>query len=155
METINKRAFSEVIQILNHTDKEITEKIPQKFIDFLFKNTDDDYMTNINFNDDNWSNTITDDTKAILAMIYRDYIVSEDEKLELIKEEKAEQAKQEELLREKYNPDNLFKSKSKIEEDKQEQENAVTSTQLIEIKEAPWYKRLFKKILSIFGLQNK
>lgn len=36
MEKFNTKAVSEVIEILNHTDKEIVEKIPQNFIEFLF-----------------------------------------------------------------------------------------------------------------------
>ena len=150
MENLNKRAVSEVIQILDHTEKEITEKIPEKFIKFLFENADNDYEPNINFYNDNWENTIDEDTKALLAMIYRDYIVSETERLELLEEEKQEREKQEALLREKYNPDNLFKKEKKIEDEI----DSINNMQLVEIKEAPWYKRLFKKLLSIFGIKN-
>lgn len=150
MENLNKRAVSEVIQILNHTEKEITERIPEKFIKFLFENADNDYKPNIDFSDENWENLIDEDTKALLAIIYRDYIVSETERLELLEEERQEKEKQEELLREKYNPDNLFKKNQKNEEEK----DFVSNTQLVEIKESPWYKRIFKKILSIFGLKN-
>ena len=150
MENLNKRAVSEVIQILDHTEKEITEKIPEKFIKFLFENADNDYKPNINFYNDNWENTIDEDTKALLAMIYRDYIVSETERLELLEEEKQEREKQEALLREKYNPDNLFKKGKKNEDEI----DSINNMQLVEIKEAPWYKRLFKKLLSIFGIKN-
>ena len=150
MENLNKRAVSEVIQILDHTEKEITEKIPEKFIKFLFENADNDYKPNINFYNDNWENTIDEDTKALLAMIYRDYIVSETERLELLEEEKQEREKQEALLREKYNPDNLFKKDKKNEDEI----DSINNVQLVEIKEAPWYKRLFKKLLSIFGIKN-
>ena len=150
MENLNKRAVSEVIQILDHTEKEITEKIPEKFIKFLFENADNDYEPNINFYNDNWENTIDEDTKALLAMIYRDYIVSETERLELLEEEKKEREKQEILLREKYNPDNLFKKDKKNEDEI----DSINNMQLVEIKEAPWYKRLFKKLLSIFGIKN-
>lgn len=151
MENLNKRAVSEVIQILNHTEKEIIEKIPEKFIKFLFENADNDYKPNIDFYDDNWEDLIDEDAKALLALIYRDYIVSETEKMELLEEERQEKEKQEELLKEKYNPDNLFKKNKKNEEEK----DFVSNTQLVEIKEEPWYKRLFKRILSIFGIQNK
>ena len=112
MEKFNTKAVSEVIEILKHTDKKIVEKIPQKLIDFLFENEDKDYRPNIDFNDENWEKNIEEDTQAILALLYRDYIVSEEEKEKLIKEEKEESQKQEAELREKYNPDNIFKKKS-------------------------------------------
>lgn len=145
MENFNKKAVSEVIEILNHTDKKIIEKIPQKFIDFLFENADKDYIPNIDFYDENWENSIQEDTQAILALLYRDYIVSEDEKMKLLKEEQEEKLKIENELREKYNPDNIFKKKN-IEENIQ-----INNVQLIEIKETSWFKRALDKILKFFG----
>lgn len=145
MENFNKKAVSEVIEILNHTDKKIIEKIPQKFIDFLFENADKDYIPNIDFYDENWENSIQEDTQAILALLYRDYIVSEDEKMKLLKEEQEEKLKFEKELREKYNPDNIFKRKN-IEENIQ-----INNVQLIEIKETSWFKRALDKILKFFG----
>ena len=134
MEKFNAKAVSEVIEILNHTDKEIVEKIPQNFIEFLFENADKDYIPNIDFYDENWEKSIQEDTKAILALLYRDYIVSKEEKL-----------KQERELREKYNPDNIFKKKN-VDKNMQ-----IDNVQLIEIKETSWFKRTLNKILDFFG----
>lgn len=145
MENFNKRAISEVIEILNHTDKEIVEKIPKKFIEFLFENADNDYKPNIDFYNEKWEQFVQEDTQAILAMIYRDYIVSEDEKIKLLKEEKDEKIKLENELREKYNPDNMFKKKNK------EENIQINNVQLIEIKETSWFKRVINKILKFFG----
>lgn len=144
MENFNTKAVSEVIEILNHTDKEIVEKIPQKFIDFLFENADKDYIPNINFYDENWEKFIQEDTQAILALLYRDYIVSEDEKIELLNEEQEERLKQEGEQREKYNPDNIFK-KNNLEKKIQ-----TDNVQLIEIKETSWLKKILNKILNFF-----
>ncbi len=140
----DKKAFSEVIEILNHTDKKIVEKIPQKFIDFLFENADKDYIPNINFYDENWEKFIQEDTQAILALLYRDYIVSEDEKIELLNEEQEERLKQEGEQREKYNPDNIFKKKNL------EKKIQTDNVQLIEIKETSWFKKILNKILNFF-----
>ncbi len=150
MGNFNKKAVSEVIEILNHTDKEIVEKIPQKFINFLFENEDKDYIPNIDFYNEQWEKSIQEDTQSILAIIYRDYIVPEAERLELLEEEKQEREKQGALLREKYNPDNILKKDRKNEDEI----DSINNMQLIEIKEVPWYKRLFKGILSIFGIKN-
>lgn len=146
----NKKAFSEIIEILKHTDQQIVEKIPNSFIKFLFENRDKEYTAGINFSNENWDDTILEDTKAILALIYRDYFVSDEERKELLLEEKRAQEKQEMEIREKYNPDNLFKNNnSEIPNEFTEQ------TQLIEIQQYPWYKRLYQKILAIFGIINK
>ncbi len=140
----DKKAFSEVIEILNHTDKEIVGKIPQKFIEFLFENADKDYIPNINFYDENWEKFIQEDTQAILALLYRDYIVSEDEKIELLNEEQEERLKLEGEQREKYNPDNIFKKKNL------EKKIQTDNVQLIEIKETSWFKKILNKILNFF-----
>ncbi len=146
METINQNTFSEVLLVLNHTEKEIIEKIPEKFKIFLLKNSNKYYTPNIDFTDDNWENTLSEDAKALLAMIYRDYVVSLDEKKALLEEERKEREKKEELLREKHKPDNLFKNNIKNDDEN----NSIDSTHLEIIEEFPWYKNLFKKILSFF-----
>lgn len=149
MDEINKRVFSEVIEVLNNSEKEIQEKIPQKFINFLNENKDENYIPSINFSDEHWENSVEDDTRAILALIYRDYIIPEDEREILINEENREKRKREEELREKYNPDNIFKKNVEQKDD-----ITVNNTQLIEVKETSWFKRLYKKILSIFGIHK-
>lgn len=149
METEYKQAISEVIEILNHSEKSIVERIPKKFIEFLYENMDKDYKVNIDFYSTNWEVSVKEETQAILAMIYRDYIVSPEERQKLIAEQKEEETRIEQELREKYNPDNIF---SKIEPIKNEQPEP--QTQLIEIKSEPWYKRIFVHILEILGIKK-
>ena len=106
MKEIDKQAVAEVIEILNHSDSEITNKIPEKFMQFLQNNSDTEFKINIDFNDEHWDDKIKPDTRAILALIYRDYIVSKEERDKLLKEEQERLDKEEQELREKYNPDN-------------------------------------------------
>ena len=112
MDDIYREAFAEVLEVLKNSNQNIIEKIPKKFIKFLFENGDTEYKPDINFYDSNWESMISEDAQAILALIYRDYIVSESERNELLKEEQETIKEQEEKLREKYNPDNLFKKKT-------------------------------------------
>lgn len=149
MDTNYKQALTEVLEILNHSDKSITEKIPQNFIDFLYENMDKDYVCNIDFSNENWDDNVKEETQSIIALIYRDYICSSEERKTLLAEEVAEREKQERELREKYNPDNVFKKK--ISEIPEELEN---QTSLIEIKKTPWYKKIYEKILKIFGIKH-
>ena len=113
MENNYGKIFAEVLDIINNSEKEVKAKIPEKLYQQFEKNTDKSYKVNIDYSKEDWDNNISEETKEILALIYRDYIVSPEERKELIKEE-AEFEKQKELeLREKYNPDNLFKNKHK------------------------------------------
>ena len=109
---------------------------------------DKNYNPEINFNDENWKNQINSDTKAILALIYRDYIVDAEKRDKFIQEEKAQREIYEKELREKYNPNEIFKKKT-IKENKE-----INNNQLIEVKEAPWYKKIIESILRIFGRRN-
>ena len=152
MSEINKKAVSEVIDVLKHSEIEVTQKIPKKFIEFLTKNSDRDYIPNIDYSKENWENSIEEDAKVLIALIYRDYIMSEEEK-EKVKEE-AE--KQEQEIREKYNPDNLFKKNSKIENEKsQDDTEQEVQKSLLIIKEEKWYERIINKIKEIFGIKHK
>ena len=78
--------------------------------------------------------------------------MSEEEK-EKVKEE-AE--KQEQEIREKYNPDNLFKKNLKIENEKsQDDTEQEVQKSLLIIKEEKWYERIINKIKEIFGIKHK
>ena len=143
MSEINKKAVSEVIDVLKHSEIEVTQKIPKKFIEFLTKNSDRDYIPNIDYSKENWENSIEEDAKVLISLIYRDYIMSEEEKEKVIEE--AERQEQE--IREKYNPDNLFKKNSKIENEKsQDDTEQEVQKSLLIIKEEKWYERIINKI---------
>ena len=152
MKEIDRQALAEVLEILNNSEKEITDKISEKFMRFLQENADKEYKVNIDFSNEHWDDTIKKETKVILALIYRDYLVPEEEKIRLLKEEKERLDKEEKELREKYNPDNLFKNnvtttKEEVEEIKEESNNM----QMIEVKEDSWFMKIWKKIVSMFG----
>lgn len=153
MNDLNKKVISEVIDVLQHTDDEILIKIPQKFITFLYENADKDYVPNIDFHSENWEESLEEDTNAILALIYRDYIVSPNERNKLIKEENREKTKREEELRKKYNSDNIFNNRNnKIHNQQEEKQipNIGESTQLVEVKQIPWYRKILNKLFNIF-----
>lgn len=149
MKEIDKQAIAEVVEILKHSENKITNKIPEKFMQFLYNNSDNNFKVNIDFNNEHWDDTIKHDTKLLLALIYRDYIVSKEERDELLKQEQDRINKEEQELREKYNPDNLFKKQNVGIEDKNT--NTISNMQLIEIKEEQWFKKIWKKIISFFG----
>ena len=152
MDEVYKGAFAEVLEVLRNTDENILKKIPEQFITFLNQNKDNQYQVNIDFTNTNWEDMVKPETQAILALIYRDYIVSPEEREKLLKEENEEQNKIENELREKYNPDNIFKNR-KIETP-QETLKTENDMQLTEIPKYPWYKKIWNKILEIFGTKH-
>lgn len=86
---------------------------------------------------------LREETIIILALIYRDFLCNENEKKELKERDAEELKKIEKEIREKYNPEDIFKKEEKNEDNHQE-------TGMIKYKEQSFIKRLFKKIKNIF-----
>ena len=94
------KVLKEVYEILKNSEDKIQKKIPIKFYTFLKENMDTDYQVNIDYSKENWEDELCDDTKGILALIYRDYLVDSKTREELIKLEKEEEKKKK-LIKEK------------------------------------------------------
>ena len=84
-------------------------------------------------------------------MLMLNYIANEQEKNEINNILAENEKKYEEELKEKYNPDNLFKKKGQIVED-----NKINQeyTQLIEYKEQNIFKKILSKIMKLFKKNN-
>lgn len=151
-----KKRISEVLDIIAHSEKEITEKIPSKFIELLYKNKVDEYVVNINYEDKNWTDKLANDTKGLLALIYRDYIADNDERQSLIILEREEELRRIQKMNEEYNPKNLFKKNQKPTNEALEEE-AIQEVQnaLMVIKEEKWYERIVNRIKEFFGIRCK
>ena len=107
------RAYEEIYDIFKHLDSETLNKIPQKFKDFVNNNKSKTYMPKFNHNKSLKELQIKEKTKEILSLIYLNFLCNNEEKIEYTKKIKQNQIKKEKNLREKYNPDNLFKKKRK------------------------------------------
>ena len=149
MDNVYREAFAEVLEVIKNSNQRILEKIPKKFITFLNENKDNNYIVKIDFTDENWDDSIKQETQAILALIYRDYIVSQEERARLLTEEKEEHIRIENELREKYNPDNLFKKQEQV---KNTEEFMTEEVAMVEYKESI-FKRFINKIKSIFKMK--
>jgi hypothetical protein len=79
-----RNAFAEVEEILKNTDKELVNKIPNTFIQFLRDNANHDYKVNINHDIPIDNQPLLKETEAILALIYRSYWATDEEKEKII-----------------------------------------------------------------------
>lgn len=140
------KAFSEVEQIIALMPEGLQKKIPEKFKNILSTWKDKNYVPFIQepFEECN----IMEETKIILAVIYRDFLCSEKEKEEIKLRDSQQLQEYEKELREKYNPDDIFKNKKnnqiKIEETQSEE------TAMVEYKEKNFLQKLFDKIKHLF-----
>ncbi len=144
MWTNNKKAISELNIILKQLDENSYRKIPKKLLNEIEKNAfiDVSYIKpEIPLEELN----LEEETKEMLAVISYQYFCTEEERNIWQKELEENEKKYQEKLKEKYNPENLFK---KIElSEKPNLENIKTKEQasLVEYKE-PFFKKIWNFI---------
>ncbi len=141
-------AANEVACILDYFSEEFKANIPTNFLKFLNEQAIPDYNPNFDFSHGLDRLKLRNKTKTLLAMIYRNYICSEKEKIEYDKILKQNENTYQIELREKYNPDNIF------QKDKKEYNtlnNERDNVQLVKYKESKlikfikWFKKLFNR----------
>ena len=149
-----RQSLTELNTIIHYMDIEYLKKLPKKFIEFVSSNMDKEYTPNIDKNIPINEQYLKEDTKVLLSLLYRNYWCDSEKKRTLIKEDIIAKNEYEKELREKYNPDNIFKNKSKVAEISIEPQREENHTELIEYKEPKWYQRIFAKILKIFKIKQ-
>lgn len=91
----------------------------------------------------------------MIALLHLNYWCnSENEKQGLLKLFKYNEEKHQAEIREKYNPDNIFKQNAEVtpKQEIAEVEEALTNNmQLVEVKEDSWFKKVWKKIIKFFS----
>lgn len=146
MEDNYSRAYTEVIKILNYVPQENVNNIPKIMIDTFKERMDKTYNFKIDTNKSFEEQKILEETKAILANIFREFWATPYQRERIEAKEKYDRQREEEEKREKYNPDILFEKKEIIIQTPQETEN---NTQMILYKESLFTKFL-NKIKNIF-----
>ncbi len=141
-----RQALFEVYVILENTDEDIKNKIPKKFTDFIKENMDVNHKFVLQQGKELVNQDLMLETKQILALIYRDYICTQEERKKLLLQEKEKRIKKENQNRKKYNVD--------FEKAKNNKENKNIETSLVEKSQEKWYRKLISKILDIFGIKN-
>lgn len=144
------KACTEVLMLIPYIDKQYSKKISGNFINLIEKISDKEYIPNIDINKKLKEQKLLKETRAILALIYRDYICTKEEREILLLQEKEESERIEKEKQEKYNIDfekivEKRKQKNIIENLQTENKNA-----LIEVQKEKWYQKLISKILKFF-----
>ena len=140
-------ASAEINEILKYLPKEEVEKIPSKLREFFKEVASKDYVTNINPDLPLDKQQIKEKTKDIIALIYRNYWCSEEERKELDQKLIENDKKFEEELREKYNPDNIFKNNvTTTKKEESEVKEAKIEQSLVPQETGKWYQRFLDMV---------
>lgn len=147
-----RKAYKEVLEIIDLLEKEYKDKIPNKLIDFLNERKLEEHTIKINSEIPLEEQNLLEETIDLLAMLKLNYwCFDEEEKQDLLDLLNKNEKQYQKELQEKYNPDNLFKDKNTIKaEDKEEKEE----TALIENKRNNFMKLILEKIRKLFSKKN-
>lgn len=130
------KAYTEVYSILKFVDEYYVSKISDKFLEYIYKQMDNTYIPNIDMSIPLEKQELMEDTVNILALIkYNYWCEDEKEKKEIINILNENEQKYQNELREKYNPEDIFKNKKML---------------IIDDNKENILKKLFNKIKNFF-----
>lgn len=89
-----KKAYVEVCEVLNHMTKTDVEKIPKEILEYYSDNADKKYNFKIDETKTLAEQNLSYTAKVVLAMFYRDYWATQEERDNITKKEKADIEKQ-------------------------------------------------------------
>ena len=142
------KAYAEVYSILNFVDEYYVSKISSKFLEYMYSKKDNNYVPDIDMTKPLETQGLQPDTVNILAMIkYNYWCETAEEKQQLIDILNKNEEKYQAELREKYNPDNIFKKPENQEKE------VLKQTALVEYKKT-LFKRIINKIKNILRIKK-
>ena len=135
-----QKAFAEVSYIIENSEDEVINRIPNKLKSIIKENLDKNYIVNIDLENGLNNCNLLDKTKEILYLIYREYLCTEEEKEIFLKNEIDIKEKRKQI----YNSNNLYNTFKN--------DNSKTELLPIAPKKKPWYMKVVDKIKKIlFG----
>lgn len=139
-----RQAYSEIDEFLELITEEERNEIPPKLRQFFKEEKDNNYHKNINTNILIKDQNLKEETLAIIALLNLQYWCKDEkekERLKRIYTENEERYQAE--LREKYNPDSIFK-------DKEENYKEIKDNLLVEVKKETFFTKVINFIKGIF-----
>lgn len=136
-------AYKEVIEILKYIPQESVDKIPKTMIEVFKNNMDKEYEFHVDINKKFEEQKLLEETKAILAIIFRDYWATPYQRERIIAKEKYDRQKIEMEKTNMYNSDNVFKKNIY-------NNNSIDKNQQVSDLTAEYKEKFYQKILKFF-----
>ena len=136
----------QISEILKYITPTLKARIPKKIISYIESNKSKDYSWKIDKTLPLEKQELLPTTKELITVLYKDYMCDDISKLKLNKVLNENQIKYENEVREKYNPDNIFKERNKsYETNKMTMEN----NEIVSYKES-FLSKIINKLKSFF-----
>ena len=137
-------AYSEVLEILKHIPISEYNKIPKEKINMFEKNASKEYKCNYIPSKTLTEQNVSKTAKGIIAILFRDYWATPEQKEKIIQKQKNDRMALEEEKANKYNPNDIFKEKGiKIDNDK--------NVSLVKVAKQKWHEKILTFIKKIFN----
>lgn len=140
--------LSEVYMIINTMEKDLIDQIPNKLLMFIRENKSNKYNPSFNLKKTINKEDLKTETRQFLAYLYYTYWCNEAEKTEYRRILNINENEYQQMIRKKYNPDDIFKERKQraIENDiEYDQETNLA------LKEEKWYIRLYNRLKRFSG----
>ena len=148
MEETKVKTLSEMYCLLKYFPKTYIEKIPPKILELISHFSDSKYYIDIDTEKTLEEQKISEETMNMLIVFKYNYWSSEGEKQKIYDKLDKNEMQYQQELREKYNSENIFTTKST-------QENVVEkNVAMIEYKE-PIFRSIINKMKNIFRRLGK
>lgn len=146
-----RQAYTEIVNFIELLDEYNRNKIPKKLMEFFKVEKDNNYTKVIDPKIPIKEQNLKKETLALIAMLNLQYWCEDEKEKQRLKKIYANnEIKYQEELRDKYNPDDLFKTKQKNIETNHSQQTAM-----IEYKELSIFQRIKEFIKNIFKATKK
>ena len=149
MEDNYSKAYKEIVEILKYVPEGSVNKIPKEMRDMFEAEQLKTYNFQIDTEKPFEEQELLEETKAILANIFRDYWATDYQKQKIIEKENQDREEWERQKREKYNPNDIFKKSN--QEPEIEQEIHQDNVSMVEYKES-FFRKIVNKIKCFFKL---
>jgi hypothetical protein len=148
-------AYTEVLDILKYISKEDYEKIPKSKIKVFEENSNKNYNFTYDENKTLDEQNVSEITKAIIAILFRDYWATKEQRYIIIKkQQEIKDQKQKELMAKFEQNKNISEKdlkKVNVASDLDIDIDYARGTNLETYKEENIFKRIISKIRGIFG----
>lgn len=147
-----RQAYSEIDEFLGLLSEEQRNEIPKKLREFFKEEKDKEYVKNIDANIPIKEQNLKEETLAIIALLNLQYWCKDKEEKKRLQAIYAQNEKEyQDMLYEKYNPNDIFKKNEEtvIENNIRQEENM----QMIEYKE-PVFKKIINGILRFLHIRK-
>lgn len=149
MEADYKKAYKEIYEVLITLPEEEVNKVPKNMREMFEANMDKEYNFKVDINKTFEEQNFSDITKSIIFNLFRDYWATSEQKEKIIEIQNNQRNKLENEKKNKYNIDNIFKSRNENEIINISNENKNLP---IQIKNENFFERIINFFKRIFKL---